>query len=170
MRTRNKQINLDRANGAAENASKEEATMRNASKKTPWHLRLAGNMKTAAAAVVVGIGLLAGSTGDVHAQSNCYPPIFDVCLHNSEGRWESSFGLFEEVEIEFEGKQWQLYEVVWHGLKEIGGNKTYADVSRKPSLCGRFCCDSLVRKLLLGSHHSLDAARKLRLYHLRGGF
>ena len=41
MRTRNKQINLDRANGAAENASKEEETMRNSSKKTPWYLRFA---------------------------------------------------------------------------------------------------------------------------------
>ena len=41
MRTRNKQINLDRAIGAGENASKQEATMRNASIKTPWRLRFA---------------------------------------------------------------------------------------------------------------------------------
>ena len=41
MRTRNKQINLDRAVGAEEHASQQEATMRNSSKKTPWHLRFA---------------------------------------------------------------------------------------------------------------------------------
>ena len=37
----NNKINLDRANGAEEHASHEEATMRNASTKTPWHLRFA---------------------------------------------------------------------------------------------------------------------------------
>ena len=41
MRTLNNKINLDRANGAEEHASQEEATMRNASTKTPWHLRFA---------------------------------------------------------------------------------------------------------------------------------
>ena len=41
MRTLNNRIKLDRANGAADNASKEEETMRNSSKKTPWHLRFA---------------------------------------------------------------------------------------------------------------------------------
>ena len=41
MRKLNNRINLDRANSAADNASKEGATMRNSSKKTPWHLRFA---------------------------------------------------------------------------------------------------------------------------------
>ena len=35
------QINLDRAIGAEDNASKEEAAMRNSSTKTPWYLRFA---------------------------------------------------------------------------------------------------------------------------------
>ena len=37
----NNRINLDRAVGAEEHASQQEATMRNASTKTPWHLRFA---------------------------------------------------------------------------------------------------------------------------------
>ena len=41
MRTRNNRIKLDRANGAADNISTGEKTMRNASTKTPWHLRFA---------------------------------------------------------------------------------------------------------------------------------
>ena len=41
MRTRNKRINLDRTVGAEENISPGEKTMRNASTKTPWHLRFA---------------------------------------------------------------------------------------------------------------------------------
>ena len=41
MRTRNNEINLDRAVGAADNASKGEEQMNNSSKKTPWHLRFA---------------------------------------------------------------------------------------------------------------------------------
>ena len=41
MRTTNNENKIDRANGAADNASKEEGTMRNSSKKTPWHLRFA---------------------------------------------------------------------------------------------------------------------------------
>ena len=38
-----------------------------------------------AAAVVVGIGLLAGATGDV--QSACNPPVYDVCFHKEFGDW-----------------------------------------------------------------------------------
>ena len=38
MRTLNNKIKIDRAVGAEENASTEEETMRNSSKKTPWHL------------------------------------------------------------------------------------------------------------------------------------
>ena len=41
MHKLNNRINLDRANSAADNASKEGATMRNSSKKTPRHLRFA---------------------------------------------------------------------------------------------------------------------------------
>ena len=139
---------LDESNGTVEHVLEMKA------KKTPWHLRFAPKAKglvsfvqnllspltqkegvrggqlsaffQPAAAVVVGIGLLV-STDEVHGQSNCYPPIFDVCLHK-EGRWESSSGLFK-VEIGFEGKFGQQYEVVWQGLKKIGGNETYVDVS-----------------------------------------
>ena len=41
MRKLNNRINLDRANRAADNISPGEKTMRNSSKKTPWHLRFA---------------------------------------------------------------------------------------------------------------------------------
>ena len=41
MKQLDHQINLDRANGAEDNASKEEGTMRNSSTKTPWFLRFA---------------------------------------------------------------------------------------------------------------------------------
>ena len=143
---------LDESNGIVENVLEMKA------KKTPWHLRFAPKAKglvsfvqnllspptqkegvrggqlsaffQSATAAIVGIALLVGSIGEVHGQSNCYPPIFDVCLHKDSGRWESSSGLFE-VDIEFRGKRWQRYEVVWHGLKKIGGNETYADVSKK---------------------------------------
>ena len=61
MRTRNKQINLDRANCAADNASKGEETMRNSSKKTPWYLRFApGALELKEIAATAGIGLLYG--------------------------------------------------------------------------------------------------------------
>ena len=119
---------LDESNGTVEHVLEMKA------KKTPWYLLFATKAKgivsfvqnllspltrkegvrggqlsaffQSAAAVVVGIGLLVGSTGDVHVQSNCYPPISDVCLHK-EGRWESSSGLFA-VDIQFDGKRWQL--------------------------------------------------------------
>ena len=41
MRKLKNEIKIDRANGAADNASTEEGTMRNSSKKTPWFLRFA---------------------------------------------------------------------------------------------------------------------------------
>ena len=41
MRKLNDRINLDRAVGAEDNASKGVTPMRNSSKKTPWHLRFA---------------------------------------------------------------------------------------------------------------------------------
>ena len=132
--------------------------MSTSSKKTPWHLRFAPKAKgivsfvqnllspltrkecvrggqvsaffQSAAAVVVGIGLLAGSNGEVHGQSVCYPPGFDVCLHK-EGSWESSSGKFT-VEIGLEGKSWQLYEVVCHGLKKIGGKKPTTTLAENP--------------------------------------
>ena len=142
---------LDESNGTVENVPEMKA------KKTPWFLRFALKAKglasfvqnllspltqkedvrggqlsaffqpaAAVVAGVVGIGLLV-STDEVHGQSDCYPPIYDVCLHKDSGRWESSSGLFE-VEIELEGNSFQWYEVVWHGLKEIGGNETYTDI------------------------------------------
>ena len=56
----NNRINLDRAVGAEDNASKEEATMRNASKKTPWFLRFARAMKLKGIAATAGLGALYG--------------------------------------------------------------------------------------------------------------
>ena len=61
MRTLNNKNKIDRAVGAAENTSKEEATMRNSSKKTPWHLRFApGVLKLKEIAVTAGIGTIYG--------------------------------------------------------------------------------------------------------------
>ena len=61
MRKLNNQINLDRAVGAEDNASKQEATMRNASKKTPWHLRFApGALSLKGIAATAGIGTIYG--------------------------------------------------------------------------------------------------------------
>lgn len=54
-----------------------------------------------AAAVVVRIGLLAGSIGDV--QSACDPSAFDVCFHKSSGSWSSSDG-YAAMDIEFKGQ------------------------------------------------------------------
>ena len=59
---------------------RKEATMRNSSKKTPWHLRFGENWKTAAAAVVVGIALLASPSEEVQAQ--CEVQI--LCYDNLE--------------------------------------------------------------------------------------
>ena len=43
------------------------------------------------AAVVVGIGLLTESIGDV--QAACDPPVYDVCFHKLTGRvWTSGDG------------------------------------------------------------------------------
>ena len=53
MNQLNNRINLDRANGAADNISKGEKTMRNSSNKTPWHLRFAPG------AILRQIGLIA---------------------------------------------------------------------------------------------------------------
>ena len=70
-------INLDRAVGARETASKGEEKMRNSSKKTPWFLRFAGKLKTAATAVIVGIALLALPGEEVQAQCENQVPCYD---------------------------------------------------------------------------------------------
>ena len=69
-----------------------------------------------AAAVVVGIGLLVGSTGDV--QAACNPPVFDVCFHKTSGGGWSADGRVG-MDIQFKSKSGQTYEVVWHGLKRV---------------------------------------------------
>lgn len=84
MRKLNKRINLDRANDAADNASQQEATMRNASKKTPWHLRLKGMAATAGVAVIYGllfasILLAPLPSGKVQAQCAEFDP--NDCAH-----------------------------------------------------------------------------------------
>ena len=103
-------------------------------KKTPWHLRFAGKMKTAASAVVVGIALLVGSNAAV--QAACYPPVYAPCFHKKSGSWSSSG--YATIFVDFEvpsGKSSQLYEVEWNGLKKlfVDGDfqETYESVSRK---------------------------------------
>ena len=94
---------LDESNGTVEHVLKMKTT----AKKTPWFLRFATKAKCivsfvqnllspltrkegvrggpvsaffqSAAAVVVGIGLLVGSTAAV--QAACDPPVYDVCFH-----------------------------------------------------------------------------------------
>ena len=97
---------LDESNGTVEHVLEMKA------KKTPWHLRFAPKAKglvsfvqnllspltqkagvrsgqvsaffqPAAASVIVGIGLLACSTGDV--QAACDPPVYNVCFHKTSG-------------------------------------------------------------------------------------
>ena len=129
MRTRNNENNLDRAQCAADNISKEGATMRNSSTKTPWHLRFGENWKTAAAAVVVGIALLVGSNAAVQA-SECDPPIYNVCFHKSDWTSAGEATMF----VEFNpppAEAGQLYEIVWRGYKKIHGvgKPTYENFS-----------------------------------------
>ncbi len=76
---------------------------------------LKSKIKETAAAVVVGIGLLVGSTA--HVQAACDPPIFDVCFHKSS--WSSSG--YATLFVEFNGKSDQLYEFRWNGLKKLPG-------------------------------------------------
>ena len=66
MSSFNNENNLDRANSAAENASKEEEKMSNSSKKTPWHLRFAPG------AILRPIGRLVSKAVSRQAQS-CNP-------------------------------------------------------------------------------------------------
>lgn len=135
MRTLNNENKIARAVGAEENISTGEKTMRNSSKKTPWHLRFGEKMKTAAAAVVVGIALLVGSTGEV--QAACDPPVYDVCFHKDGGDWTTSglARLFLYFDVPW-GKTSQLYEVQWNGLKRIQDSRgrwiyTYDNVSQQ---------------------------------------
>ena len=70
MRTFYNKIKIDRVVGAEENASKGEEKMSHSSKKTPWHLHFGGKLKTAAAAIVVGISLLAPPMKQAQAQTS----------------------------------------------------------------------------------------------------
>ena len=129
---------LDESNEIVEHVLEMKA------KKTPWHLRFSPKAKglvsfvqnllspltqkegvrggqlsaffQSAASVVVGVGLLVGSTGDV--QAACDPPVFDVCFHKSGGSWTSTDG-YVGMDIQFKGESGQLYEVVWQGLKRV---------------------------------------------------
>ena len=61
MRTRNNKNKIDRAICAADNISTGEKTMRNSSKKTPWHLRFApGALNLKEMATTAGIGTIYG--------------------------------------------------------------------------------------------------------------
>ena len=89
-------------------------------------------IKETTAAVVVGVGLLVGSTADV--QAACDPPVFDVCLHKAGGGWSSSG--HATLFVEFNGKLNQLYEFEWNGLKKLPNRRgilelTYDSVSQE---------------------------------------
>ena len=61
MKQLDHQINLDRANGAEDNASKGEEKMSHSSKKTPWFLRFAPGAilrKKAIIAIIAGVAVL----------------------------------------------------------------------------------------------------------------
>ena len=76
MRTLNNKNRIDGFNGIVENALRMKA------KKTPWHLRFAGKMKTAAA--VVGIGLFMAPMESAQAQTQdvlTYSRISGVHVH-----------------------------------------------------------------------------------------
>ncbi len=60
-----------------ENISTGEEKMSNSSTKAPWHPRFGGKMKTAAAAVIVGIALLALPSEEVQAQCEVQIPCYD---------------------------------------------------------------------------------------------
>ena len=79
---------------------------------------LKSKLEKTAAAVVVGVGLLVGSTGDVKAA--CDPPVYDVCFHKKSGNWRT--GGFVGLAIRFRDPSTeltQLYEFQWNGLKRI---------------------------------------------------
>ena len=130
---------LDATNGIVENVLELKTT----AKKTPWFLRFAPKAKglvsfvqnflspltqkegvrggqvsaffQSAAAIVVGIGLLAGSTVDV--QAACDPPVYDVCFHKIDGDFSTDGSVKTEIEFDVPlGKRNQQYEVVWTGL------------------------------------------------------
>ena len=128
MRKLKNAIKIDRTVAAADNASTGEEKMSHSSKKPPWHLRFAGKMKTAAAAVIVGIALLVGSNGEVQAE--CDPPLYNVCFHKSDWTSADTATMF----VDFDpppAESGQLYEIVWRGLKKIHGvgEPTYENFS-----------------------------------------
>ena len=92
-------INLDRANGAEDNASKGMEQMGNSSTKMPWYLLFAGNMKTAAAAVVVGIGLLVGSNAEAQVPDYSFYGIDTTWLYEYVGgQWYETLTTVNRVD------------------------------------------------------------------------
>ena len=113
--------------------------MKATAKKTPWFLRFAPKAKgivsfvqnllspltqkegvrggqlsvffQSAAAIVVGIGLLVGSTADV--QAACDLPVYDVCFHKRDNDW-STAGL-ATMKVEFDGVPGQAYRYQFSG-------------------------------------------------------
>ena len=156
---------LDESNGIVENVLEMKA------KKTPWFLRFAPKAKgivsfvqnllspltqkegvrggqlsaffQPAAAVVVGIGLLVGSTADVLGQFDRDPPISDVSFSKAGGGWFVPGYATMSVVLDNlpSTKDDQLYEFVWHGLKK----------DPNTSVCGYFalCYCGQQRRALL---------------------
>ena len=129
---------LEESNGIVENILEMKA------KKTPWFLRFVPKAKgivsfvqnllspltrkegvrggqlsaffQSAAAAIVGIGLLAGSTGDV--QAACNPPVFDVCFHKLDRDW-TRFGeavMFVDFKVP-SSKAGTTYRIEWWGYQ-----------------------------------------------------
>ena len=101
---------------------------------------LKSKIKETAAAVVVGIGLLVGST--VGVQAACDPPVYDVCFHKTDGDFSTDG--YVKLEIEFDvpfGKRNQQYEIVWTGLMyfldySTGDDWTYSGQDSKTGVYG----------------------------------
>lgn len=89
-------------------------------------------IKETAASVVVGIGLLVGSTVDV--QAACDPPVYGVCFHKLEGDWTTAG--HAKMIVEFDGLPGKTYHyrfsgwmsglnysdgTVWYGYGQVTG-------------------------------------------------
>ena len=122
MRTLNSKIKIDRAVGAADNISTGEKTMRNSSKKTPWHLRFAPGVlslkemaATASVAVIYGLlfaGLLfAPLLPHLEAQSSGTPTITSSTAQLQDGaqvQWIWMLPIAGGIGVRIAWRKWLL--------------------------------------------------------------
>ena len=76
--------------------------------------RFSSKTEKTAAAAIVGIGLVVGSTADV--QAACDPPGYDVCFHKRDNDW-STAGLATMI-VEFDGIPGKTYRYRFSGWME----------------------------------------------------